>query len=57
MKTYQHFATVLASLLGNETAVHLTVKGYMPLSIESIGHHVTATTSFRSATTGSNTAT
>ena len=37
MNTYQHFATVLASLLGNETAVHLTVKGYMPLSIESIG--------------------
>ena len=37
MNTYQHFATVLAGLLGNETAVRLTVNGYMPLSIESIG--------------------
>ena len=37
MKTYQHFASVLAQLLGNETAVRLTVNGYMPLSIESIG--------------------
>ena len=26
MKSYQHFATVLAQLLGNETAVRLTVK-------------------------------
>ena len=37
MKSYQHFATVLAQLLGTDTAVRLTVKGYMPLSIESIG--------------------
>ena len=37
MKTYQYFAKVLAVLLGNETAVRLTVNGYMPLSIESIG--------------------
>ena len=37
MKTYQHLASVLTQLLGNETAVRLTVNGYMPLSIESIG--------------------
>lgn len=37
MKTYQHFATVLADLLGNDTAVCLTVNGYMPLSVEHIG--------------------
>lgn len=37
MKTYQHFATVLAQLLGNNTAVRLTVDGYMPLSVEDIG--------------------
>ena len=37
MNTYQHFASVLTQLLGNETAVRLTVNGYMPLSIESIG--------------------
>ena len=37
MKTYQHFASMLTQLLGNETAVRLTVNGYMPLSIESIG--------------------
>ena len=37
MKTYQHFATVLTRLLGTDTAVRLTVNGYMPLSIESIG--------------------
>ena len=37
MKIYQHFATVLAQLLGNETAVRLTVNGYMPLSVEHIG--------------------
>ena len=37
MKIYQHFATVLAGLLGNETAVRLTVNGYMPLSVEHIG--------------------
>ena len=37
MKTYQYFATVLAQLLGNDTAVRLTVNGYMPLSVEHIG--------------------
>ena len=37
MKTYQHFATVLTQLLGTDTAVRLTVKGYMPLSVEDIG--------------------
>lgn len=37
MKTYQHFATVLAGLLGTDTAVRLTVTGYMPLSVEDIG--------------------
>ena len=37
MKTYQHFATVLAQLLGNDTAIRLTVNGYMPLSVEHIG--------------------
>ncbi len=38
MKTYQHFATVLNQLLRTDTAVRLTVQGYMPLSIEHIGH-------------------
>ena len=37
MKTYQHFAKILAGLLGNDTAVRLTVNGYMPLSVEDIG--------------------
>jgi hypothetical protein len=37
MNTYQHFAAVLAHVLGTETAVRLTVNGYMPLSIEHIG--------------------
>lgn len=37
MKTYQHFASVLAQLLGNDTAIRLTVNGYMPLSVEDIG--------------------
>ena len=37
MKIYQHFASVLTQLLGNETAVRLTVNGYMPLSVEDIG--------------------
>jgi len=37
MKTYQHFATVLTQLLGNDTAIRLTVDGYMPLSVEDIG--------------------
>ena len=37
MKTYQHFATVLSQLLGNDIAIRLTVGGYMPLSVEDIG--------------------
>jgi len=37
MKIYQHFATVLAQLLGSDTAVRISVEGYMPLSIEAIG--------------------
>ena len=37
MKIYQHFATVLAQLLGTDTAIRLTVGGYMPLSVEDIG--------------------
>ena len=37
MKTYQHFATVLTGLLGSDTAIRLTVDGYMPLSVEYIG--------------------
>ena len=37
MKTYEHFATVLAGLLGSDTAIRLTVDGYMPLSVEDIG--------------------
>ena len=37
MNTYQHFATVLAGLLGTDTAIRLTVPGFMPLSVEDIG--------------------
>jgi len=37
MKTYQHFATVLMQLLRSDTAIRLTVNGYMPLSVEDIG--------------------
>ena len=37
MKTYQHFATVLARLLGTDTAVRLTVNGYMPLPAHVVG--------------------
>lgn len=37
MKTYQHFASVLMQLLATDTAVRLTVDGYMPLSVEHIG--------------------
>jgi len=37
MKTYQSFATVLTQLLGADTAIRLTVNGYMPLSVEAIG--------------------
>jgi hypothetical protein len=37
MNTYQSFATILAQLLGHETAVRIRVDVYMPLSIEAIG--------------------
>lgn len=37
MKTYQHFAALLTQLLGNDTAIRLTVTGFMPLSVEDIG--------------------
>ena len=36
-ETYQHFATVLNQQLGSDTALRLTVSGYMPLSVEYIG--------------------
>jgi hypothetical protein len=36
-KTYQHFAKVLTDLLGSDTAIRLTVNGYMALSLEHIG--------------------
>ena len=36
-KTYQHFAKVLTDLLGNDTAIRLTVKGFMPLPLEYLG--------------------
>lgn len=37
MNTYQEFAKKLLQLLGNDTAVRLTVPGFMPLSVEDIG--------------------
>ena len=37
LKQYQGFATTLAELLRDSTAVQIRVKGYMPLSIEHIG--------------------
>jgi len=37
MKTYQSFAKTLEALLAGDTAVRLTVDGYMPLSVENIG--------------------
>lgn len=37
MKIYQSFAKNLLQLLGSDTAVRLTVPGYMPLSVEDIG--------------------
>lgn len=37
LKTYQDFATQLLQLLGSDTAVRLTVPGFMPLSVEAIG--------------------
>ena len=37
MKIYHEFAKSLDQLLGGSTAVHITVSGYMPLSVEEIG--------------------
>ena len=37
MNTYQSFAKSLLTLLGADTAVRISVDGYMPLSIEAIG--------------------
>ena len=37
MKTYEHFATTLKALLGDDQAVRITASGFMPLSVESIG--------------------
>jgi hypothetical protein len=37
MKLYQAFATDLNHLLNGARAVHITVPGYMPLSVEEIG--------------------
>ena len=37
MKIYQSFAKALLTLLGTDTAVRLTVPGFMPLSVEDIG--------------------
>ncbi|MFO0776513.1 MAG: hypothetical protein U0223_02775, partial [Nitrospira sp.] len=37
MKLYQAFATDLNHLLAGARAVRITVRGYMPLSIEEIG--------------------
>ena len=54
MNTYQYFAKVLASLLGSETAVCLTVNGYMPLSVEDIGQSTDGHSLMLSRITGSN---
>lgn len=37
MKSYQEFATHLDQLLGGIQAVRITVRGFMPLSVEKIG--------------------
>lgn len=37
MKIYQSFAQDLLQLLGTDTAVRITVPGYMPLCVEDIG--------------------
>ena len=37
MNTYQYFATIITGILGADTAVRLTVSGFMPLSVEDIG--------------------
>ena len=34
---WRYAGTVLADLLGNDTAIRLTVHGYMPLSVKHIG--------------------
>lgn len=38
MNNYQHIAQKLLQLLGPNMAIRITVAGYMPLSIEDIGH-------------------
>ncbi len=38
MNNHQYLAQNLLQLLGSDTAVRITVDGYMPLSIEDIGH-------------------
>ncbi len=37
MKMYQEFAKYLTQLLGGDTAVRITVSGYLSLSVEDIG--------------------
>jgi hypothetical protein len=37
MEAYSSFAAHLVKLLGNDTAVRVTVSGFMPLSVEDIG--------------------
>lgn len=38
MNNYEYIAQKLLQLLGPNMAVRITVEGYMPLSIEDIGH-------------------
>jgi hypothetical protein len=38
MKNYKYFAKTLLHLLGGNAALRITSDGYMPLSIEDIGH-------------------
>ena len=38
MKNYKYFAKTLLTLLGSDTATRITSDGFMPLSIEDIGH-------------------
>ncbi|MGE0269588.1 MAG: hypothetical protein AB7S78_14150 [Candidatus Omnitrophota bacterium] len=38
MKTYQRFAKTLLQLLGPDMAVRIISDGFMPLSVEDIGH-------------------
>ena len=56
MKTFQSFAKALLALLGTDTAVRLTVNGYMPLSIESIGTSADGNRLISLSTTASRTA-